>query len=88
MFNALELLIFEPNFTGGFTPFRPLNGLQRIPVAWVGKIPWRRAWHAAVHGGHRVISVENRGLQLNSKLLYLLIILLSFFFFFFFGNLL
>ena len=26
-------------------------------------------------------SVENRGLQLNSKLLYLLIILLSFFFF-------
>ena len=28
-----QSLVFSPNFTGGFTPFRPLNGLQEIPVA-------------------------------------------------------
>ena len=28
-----QSLVLSPNFTGGFTPFRPLNGLQEIPVA-------------------------------------------------------
>ena len=28
-----QSLVFSPNFTGGFTPFRPHNGLQEIPVA-------------------------------------------------------